>query len=515
MCREQIRERRSDTLVNELIRQVETYIEKHRLLPCARLVVGVSGGADSMALLSVLHTLSSEKHWSTDFLVVHVHHGIRGLDADKDEELVRAFCLVNSIPLKVVRLDIPKLSEESGRSLETEGRIRRYEAFEAALAEMPGEDDGCIAVAHHMEDHAESVAMHIFRGCGMEGLVGMRPKNGHIIRPFLDLHKADILKYCEEERIPYREDRTNADSAYTRNFWRNEVFPLIDRGVQISPVEALCGMSRRISEENEYLDQLAKEELDAIRETATPGSISREGFVSAPAALRRRMLRILANETFGDVVDLTEAHWDALLTLFTKENGAGQIDLPGNRLGIRDKNTLRFGMKGSAFAEENGGTVEGVGFVASESDKMTEIPLASLPLGEMVNFSQSFVKMRLLSIEKEAEVVYNSSTWFLPESILSRGVIRTRREGDICCRAGTGVTKELRRFMNEVAIPPRFRDRVLLVMDGQKTLWMPGFLHGEGFTDPASREKYEAARHGKCTDGPEKLYMLELFPDEK
>jgi tRNA(Ile)-lysidine synthetase-like protein len=140
-----------------------------------------------------------------------------------------------------------------------------------------------------------------------------------------------------------------------------------------------------------------------------------------------------------------------------------------------------------------------------------ELRLRDLPIGEKVNFSQSFVSMRLRSIEKEGEVVYNDTTWFFPSSVLEHAVIRTRRTGDTICRAGSTCTKELRRFMNEVHIPPRFRDRLLLVAEGKETLWLPAFGHSAGFTDAKSEAKYRETNSGNESAEDSKLYALEFF----
>ena len=149
--------------VEDLISVVENYIEKHRLLPVRLLVVGVSGGADSMALLFVLKDICSRKYPDMPILVAHMNHGIRE-EAGEDERLVSEYGRSLGIPVLVKHVSIPEISEKEGLSLETAGRIARYEFLESVSG-----DEGTIAVAHHMDDQAESVAMHIFRGCGMEG----------------------------------------------------------------------------------------------------------------------------------------------------------------------------------------------------------------------------------------------------------------------------------------------------------------------------------------------------------
>ena len=131
------------------------------------------------------------------------------------------------------------------------------------------------------------------------------------------------------------------------------------------------------------------------------------------------------------------------------------------------------------------------GFLVPEEARSCCIQLASVPMGETVNFSQSFPQIRLRSIEKDGHLVYNDSTWFFPHFYLDGAVLRTRREGDRFKRAGSSCEKELRRYMSELHIPARFRDRVLLVAKGSEVLWIPGVAHAGGFTDETSRIKCE------------------------
>lgn len=530
--------------MTDLIRNVEAFIEEGSLLRTGHLFVGVSGGCDSMALLYVLNDIRNRKYPGMAITAVHVHHGIRGAEADEDEKMVASFCEKLGVPLKAVHLDIPALAKENHRSLETEGRIRRYELFDelcgcgrtagedqasgacedAGIAGGDAEAVAVVAVAHHMEDQAESIAMHLFRGCGMEGLIGMKPKSGNIIRPFLKLRKAEILAFCEENHIPYHNDSTNGDSRYGRNFFRNEVFPLVDRGIHGSPVEALCGLSSRIADENDYLDETAAKALDQMQGAAfAPNEAPAAEILRHP--LKLRILKLLAKRAFGDVVDMEECHWESILTMMKNNEGNKRLDLPLQRTAILEHGVLKFTEKTveSAFGAE--GEVPGVGFLVREEDVGRELPLTSIPCGKMINFFQSLTKIRLVSIEKEAEVVYNNTTWFFSESIMGRAVLRTRKEGDTVCRAGTSLTKELRRFMNDEHIPADVRDRLLLVADGNRILWVPGHLHAEGFTDRISREKYLASEtsgvsksdgsSGISWEGEDgKLYGLTLFSDQ-
>ena len=363
--------------MEDLISLVEKYSEQHLLLEGPLLVVGVSGGADSMALLFVLQDICKRKYPDMQILCAHVHHGIRA-EADEDEEVVKAFCEKLQILFCGKHLNIPEMAERQGVSLETAGRLARYAFFNSLAGE-----DGLVAVAHHMEDQAESIAMHIFRGCGMEGLCGIRPRSGNVIHPFLCLHKEQILQFCDENAIPYCHDVTNDDSSYDRNFWRNELFPLIEKHLSRNPVSALNGLSERISEENEYLDALAEEVLDASLDAANRGreengedlAVPLDSLASMPRALKRRVLRHLALRNFGDVIDIEAAHWEAILELTEKTEGSAYIDLPKGRKAAREMGKIRYIAGDSAFPEEKDGYIEGIGVSVPEKDTDGEMRL--------------------------------------------------------------------------------------------------------------------------------------------
>ena len=468
--------------MDEFIAKVESYIEKNKLLPATPLVVGCSGGADSMALLFVLKKVCDRTYPETQILAAHVHHGIRS-DADQDEKAVSDFCEKLGVPLKVCHVDIPSVSKETKMSLESAGRKARYDFFSSLCGEK-----GRVAVAHHMEDQAESIAMHIFRGSGMEGLVGMRAQNGQIIRPFLDLHKEEILAFCEKADISYCTDSTNEDPRYERNAWRTVLFPQIREKTGREPVTALNSLSDHVAMENAYLDELAEKALSQV--TDDSGRISLSSLSQVDQPLYRRMLRLLAVKTLGDVVDLEGVHFEAIEEFLGSDGTEGYLCLPGGRVAQKHAGYFSFS-DAESYEMRDGGYVSGTGFLASEDDISKEVPLSSFSRSEMFNFPLSFPQIELRFIEKESQVVYNNLTWFFPRRYLEEATVRTRREGDRFLRAGSDSRKELRKYMNEVHMPARFRDRVLVVARGNDILWIPGYAHAVGFTDEVSRSKCE------------------------
>jgi len=168
----------------------EAIIGQRLIPPGAGVLAGVSGGADSVALLHVLHRLGGELGFT--LRAAHLHHGIRGAEADGDEEFVRKLCAGLGVELTAERADIPALAQERGHTLEQAAREARYAFFRRVMA-----DTGAVrvAVAHHMEDQAESLLLHLIRGSGLKGLTAMQPRRGEVIRPFLTVRRGEIEAY--------------------------------------------------------------------------------------------------------------------------------------------------------------------------------------------------------------------------------------------------------------------------------------------------------------------------------
>ena len=197
------------------------------------IVVGLSGGADSVCLLYVLVAL--RKRLGLQLCAVHVHHGLRGVEADADEAYVRDICRAWDVPLKAMRIDAAALAKQWGIGCEEAGRRARYEIFEECLQEMGG-CRGAIAVAHHRDDCAETLLFHMFRGTGLDGMAGIRPvrkteRESMIIRPLLETGKTEIESFLQEKGISWRIDSTNTGEDYTRNRIRNRVLPYAEKEI--------------------------------------------------------------------------------------------------------------------------------------------------------------------------------------------------------------------------------------------------------------------------------------------
>ncbi|MBQ8922371.1 MAG: tRNA lysidine(34) synthetase TilS [Oscillospiraceae bacterium] len=247
--------------------------------------VAFSGGADSTALLLCLHEMREELCLTLS--AVHVHHGIRGAEADRDAAFCRTLCERNGIPFQLLYVDAPGYAAKEKLSLETAARKLRYDALRQAAPE------GEIATAHHAGDNAETVLFHLIRGSGMRGLCGIPPRtqDGRIIRPLLDADKAEILSYLREKGQDCPEDSTNAELSASRNRIRHLLMPLI---LQENPA-ALRHISRSaamLSADDALLREYADKAFDACRDAVSGGM---RGLMQYPQPVRMRVyLRMLA-----------------------------------------------------------------------------------------------------------------------------------------------------------------------------------------------------------------------------
>ena len=246
--------------MDALMLEIKRYIEKNQLIrPGDGVVVGLSGGPDSVFLLYALHTLQARMGFT--LRAVHVHHGIRGAEADRDAAFSEKLCAKLDIPFQAVHVDAPSYAAQQGLGLEEAARILRYEALETARQQLTT-PSAWIAVAHHLDDQAETVLHNLVRGAGLRGLAGMENRRNHVIRPLLSTKREDILKWLEQNKIAYVTDSTNADPHYTRNRIRSTVLPEL-REINPEASAHIAHSAALLREADAYFHALALQYVDA------------------------------------------------------------------------------------------------------------------------------------------------------------------------------------------------------------------------------------------------------------
>ncbi len=388
-------------------------------------IVGVSGGADSMALLHALHSRCDD---GLTVHAVHVHHGLRGEEADRDERVVRAFCDEHTIPLTVEHADVRALAARDGCGLEEAGRRVRYAIFERVRAAVGA---SCVATAHTADDVVETVLMHILRGCGGGGLVGIPVKRGCVVRPLLSCTRAEIETYCAAEHIPYITDSSNADTAFTRNRVRHEVLPLLR---QLNPAVdgALLRLCSAAGQDEAFIAAFAAMALDEA--CGEDGSVACDVLLRQPPAVRSRLWKtILAND---GCFSFTERH---IAALERAAHSGGTVCLPqGHRVTVSCGRIKATPPSAEPFC----------------------IAADTLPLTFLLNGDEH--TLRVVSRE-EWTVLQNVHKMFFKYSIDYDRIqgsltVRGRREGDYVRLSQRKVGKSLKKLLSELRVPTYRRE---------------------------------------------------------
>lgn len=411
-------------------------------------LLAFSGGADSRALLHLLH--QSAKEDGFELILAHVNHGIRGAEALRD----RAFCVAVAkglgLEICVLDADVPALAAANGRSLEEEAREVRY-AFLARL--MEERSIPLLATAHHADDNLETVLFRLARGTTARGLCGIAParpfSSGMLTRPLLKATRREILELCHEQSLSYVTDSTNAELTCSRNRLRHEVIPVMEALFE-NPQERVTEACERLREDDALLSAMAEELLQREKRD---GSLSVSALRLAHPAIRRRALAIYLSTAVSQGVE--QHHLNAVLELMEQNRNGGMVILPGELVATVEAGSLRVLPR-----------------TLTEDCEPFELPFL---YGETV-LRTSGVTILVENLEKNTNV-HNLSTAAstilkLSSAIIERSLYwRSRREGDTI-RLG-GMTRRLRKLYNQKQIPSRLRERLPLLCDAEGVVWAP------------------------------------------
>ena len=287
-------------------REILAYIKQNRMIGKNDVVLaGVSGGSDSMAMLRILKELQGKLDFT--LRVVHIHHGIRGKEADRDQSFVENICRKWQIPCTVYCYDVPGLSREWKLGEEETGRIVRKEAFQREAAVCGRKDSEIkIALAHNQEDLAETMLHNLCRGTGLRGLCTMRPVDGEIIRPILCLSRDKIAEYLKEKKISHIQDSTNLSDEYTRNRIRHHILPILEQQVNGKAAAHMAETAARISQAEEYLTQQSCRVLGEFQKGKE--YYFTEKFFMEPQIIQVYALQQAMEQLAGRRKDLVRAH---------------------------------------------------------------------------------------------------------------------------------------------------------------------------------------------------------------
>ena len=232
-------------------------IKKNKLIINGdKIVLGVSGGPDSISMLDILRKIKEENIIQFDIVVAHINHLIRK-EADEDEEYVKKYCKKNGIECYIKRIDVQELAQNKKIGTEEAGRKARYEFFDEISQKT---NSNKIAIAHNKNDKIETIIMHILRGSGISGLIGIEPiRDNKYIRPLIECERKEIEEYCDNKKLKPRIDKTNFENEYTRNKIRNIVIPYIKKEFNPNIIETINRLSDVVTEEEAYINKIVKQ----------------------------------------------------------------------------------------------------------------------------------------------------------------------------------------------------------------------------------------------------------------
>ncbi len=439
-----------------MLDKVITYIEQNQLIERKdKIVIGISGGADSVCLFFVL--LELQEKYDMELFAVHVHHGIRGVQADQDEEFVRNLTEKAGIPYFPVHRDIPKLAKELGNTEEEAGRIARYEVFYQILEEVEGTK---IAVAHNQNDCAETVLFQLFRGSGLKGMGGIPPKRDKIIRPLLAVGRKEIEEYLKKRGQEYCTDRTNLKQEYTRNKIRLSLLPIAEQEINGKAVEHIARTAEFMREVENYIQKnvnLIYKEV--VTEKNGQYFMELETFARQDIVIQREIIKLILIKIAGMAKDIEAKHMESVLALSKKQTGK-MLSLPYGIVVRREYEFLIFYIGVKRQKEEKQGYCYEL------------IP------GRMYRIEEAGLFINL-ELEKEKlkweEIPQNTCVkWFDYDKIIDGICIRGRRSGDYFQVNKDGGTRKLKDYFIDKKIPREKRQNIPLLADGNHIVWILG-----------------------------------------
>lgn len=414
------------------LRVNKTLCEYGMLRRGTRVCVALSGGKDSVALLHLLRELSEEHGIS--LLAVHVNHGIRGDEADRDEAFCRELCDSLGIPFESYRFDVPMLAKEQGTGIEECARNVRYGVFETLISEKRAD---LVATAHHASDNAETVLFNLARGSSLKGAGGIPAVRGSIIRPLIDATPKEITSYLREKGLSFVTDSTNSDTDYTRNLIRAEIMPVLRR-VNGEAEAHIREFSLGAREDSEYLA------LEAQKMKTDDISVLR----SLHRAILKRVLILLAGEC-----PLESVHINAMITLVEKGGQGSRVGLPGNRYALVDRGRLVISTQR-----------EPADYKVSLDRGINDISF----LGCKIIISED-------AISEDSLIIYKKSIHATVKNDKINGVyIRPRREGD--SYRFMGHKRKVKKLLQSDKLTEAEKEALPILCDGEGILWVPG--HG-------------------------------------
>ncbi|MFR5876458.1 MAG: tRNA lysidine(34) synthetase TilS [Eubacterium sp.] len=416
--------------MSEITAKINKTVEKYNML-CADdfVVIGVSGGADSMLLLNYL--ISRRVELNLRILVANVEHGIRGQESLNDTEFVKQFCKEHNVEFESVSINAIDEAKEQGMTVEEYSRMRRYDYFKSFNPDK-------IATAHNLSDNVETVLFRLSRGTSIKGCCGIPAIRGNIIRPLLDCTGTEIRKACKDSNIPFVIDSTNSDNSYSRNYIRNQIIPDFQR-LNPSFESVLNRFIESVNEDEALIENAANNCFDdCFYKNALRLDKLRK---YEPAVIKRAIIKYISLYD----VSLDDLHLSGVYNLVFRQ---GRYQIKKNIFAISDKKRLRTAI-----------------------------------FDQTLDFDDVVIKKRITSRDdflNNCELLQKKFDFYCDyDKIVGEITVRARQEGDEISPAGRSCTKSLKKLYNEYKIPVEDRNNIPVICDEKGVIGIYGFCCGE------------------------------------
>lgn len=444
-------------------------INKHNLIQKGdKIVLGLSGGPDSVCLLHVLNRL--KKDFDIEIYAAHLNHQIRGIEAQKDALYVSKLCEDMGIVFFVKSINVPKYCENEGLSLEEGARKLRYEMFYEIKDKIKANK---IAIGHNLNDQAETVMMRIMRGTGLTGLKGIDYiRDNCIIRPILDVERSEIEEYCEAYNLNPRIDKTNLENIYTRNKIRLDLLPYMKDNFNSNVIESIVRMSNSLKSDNDYIEKEVEAKFREVSNVKEKGfvEINLDNFICLHDAIKVRVLRNSIKHILGDTNFVDQRHIEDIMSLESDSKVNKMLTLPRNIFVYRKKDSI---------------------ILTNEEIVNEEIEFYyNVPSNGFIKIKElkQIIETQVISIDRYKSMkLDNSSKGFDFNKVKGGIVIRSRRQGDkIKLAMGSKKVKDL--FI-DLKIPREERCKIPIITDSEGIICVGDYKISENYKiDESTKE---------------------------
>ena len=448
--------------MNKFENKVAEFIKANNLFAgTEKILLAISGGADSTALLYVMRVLKDNGVIKSELVCAHINHQLRGVEADADERFVIEQAAKLNLPVITKKADVRGFAKKNKLSIETAARKLRIENLQEAAREN---NCDCIATAHQKNDNTETIIQRLQRGTGFRGLAGIWPKRKFddiwFVRPLLCVSRDEIIEYLNSKNLKWRTDRTNQDCRYKRNYIRHRLLPTLQNEAGSCLVERLFDLSSSAQRFCNLVDGYVDNVWGLVERDEDILKLNAEKFLEQPEAVKIELIRRCLNEIGEGERDLMEGHYKKILQTAKRNINGGNIELPAGFVAYKEEGKLIFSRRRKIVHTEQ------------QVEKEMVISVPGRASFERYSIETTILDASKCDIEKFRKEKTAFIEWFDLDKLKLPLLVRFRRIGDRFIPLGLAAEKKVGKFLTDSKLPQQIRERTLIIADAEKIIWL-------------------------------------------